>query len=213
MLAAVACHATPKLSPSIDRVEGLPACESPTPGPTWTSWNEQRIDSSTVAYSSNAPAAVPEGFRVATLAGAYRFVIAVTANSNHDSVAHGTLRLQVRPLPEVWARLQGMYPLSGWSDIDLARIGPLAVAHSVADRNSRRPGAEVVFDSATRQLKLTLGNSMEFRADGSILKTTDVGVMLYAFYANEHRIVGQWKGGGMSSKPPEGYFCADRVTQ
>ena len=146
------------------------------------------------------------------MAGTYRLTIVATVTPRKDSVVHGFLHLQAQEVSApAWKDVARVRPLWGWSDIDFLRIAPIVVAHSPASRNPRRPGVQVAFDSLSRRLTLTFGNSEEYRSDGTVAFTTDIGVILFAFLADERRIVGRWEDGGRSSRPAQGYFCADRV--
>ena len=140
------------------------------------------------------------------LVGDYDLVVILAAPSAPDTIETGSLFFRLTPP----SRRAEWLPAFGWSDVDLGRLGVSSLAHPIRDENPFRPGVEPRIGHGGRTLTLMLGNAIDYREDGSVIKTTDSGAIFTVFEATPTGLSGWWSDGGMSSQRPEGYFCAVR---
>lgn len=187
------------------------ACSSPTSDRPWAPYRDSLVGTASRVLLPNAPPAFENGFAIERLGGVYDLTVVATANATSDTIVRGRLELRPTTLKSEsvpsWSRV---FPLWGWSDVALDAVGAVSLAHPVSAHDERRPGVQLDLDSATRRVTMTFGGSLELRPDGSMVRRTDSGVLFYVFRATERELIGRWVDGGMSSNPPEGYFCAIR---
>lgn len=199
--------------------EGLPVaqsiCSSPTEARDWEAYRNERIDSNSWNVVPAWPPAIPEGVDVRSLAGQYLLTMVRQLNSGEDVAADGRLELVATTSEhsDLGEFREGI-PLIGWASIDLAPFGRISLAHSLDQRDPGRPGVQASYWRETRQLRFSVGNSIELRRGSLASRTFDAGISFYVFSADSTSIVGRWSEGSPTSSPPRGYFCAvrDRVT-
>jgi hypothetical protein len=144
------------------------------------------------------------------LAGEYRFhVIATQGRYSTDSLARGRLSLWVTnsryaqgpPRP---GQLPQTYPVSGATDIPLARLAPVSIAVPLTSRDPAKPGVQLFSGRS-----MWLGGAM-----GPEYSILDAGVLFEIDSVAPDGLRGHWVEGGrraLHGQIPAGYFCAFRL--
>jgi hypothetical protein len=143
-------------------------------------------------------------------AGEYTiYVIATTGRYSADSMAQGGLSLWVTEPAyaqdkPVRGRRARTYPLSGATDVPLARLAPVSIAIPLSSRDPARPGVQI-----NEGRSMVLGGHY-----GPQFFTMDAGVLFEIDSADAMGFRGRWVEGGrrgLHGEIPAGYFCAFRT--
>src|SRR6266481_6908585 len=82
------------------------------------------------------------------LPGDYAFTVVVTSAPKRDTIVDGYLSL--RQTPARLVRLHSakvVFPLTGWSDVDLTKGADVSLVYSPASRDTLRPGVQGILDT------------------------------------------------------------------
>lgn len=140
------------------------------------------------------------------LVGAYVVTLVEQGNNARDLTISGRLQLDTAVrFPKLSPHSRISYPLSGHTDLDLTKLGPLALAHSPAAKDPSQPGVQVLWDSTTSIIRIILGNTTTPQRTA-----VDMGLSLDVLDINEARLGGWWQSMGRSHPQVRGYFCAVR---
>lgn len=183
------------------------SCVSPVDSVRWSPYLYVPQDSAERSFRivSAAPS-LPETFRLEQIVGDYALTVVARGGTQADSIASGTLALRETPP----GRIAESFPVYGWSDVDLPRLGRVSMVHSAAQRDAQAPGVQASLNPRDRTLMLVFGNSL--RVDGEqVVFSTDAGVMFSVFTADAGGMTGRWSDGGLSTLPTQGHFCARRI--
>ena len=143
-------------------------------------------------------------------AGDYRLhVIATQGRYSTDSLARGRLSLWVTDAryaqgPPRPGQSPRTYPVSGATDVPLARLAPVSIAVPLTSRDPAKPGVQV--NSGRSML---LGGQM-----GPEYMILDAGVLFEIDSVAPDGLRGHWVEAGrrlMHGQLPAGYFCAFRT--
>ena len=150
---------------------------------------------------------------VSSLQGKYDFVVVSTnPRFRRDSIDYATLSLTPTPARYRDSPNPAIKTLYfGHSDVDLSRLGHVALAYSPSSTEPERPGVEVDYNSRDSTLDMTFGNAMSTGAH-----TMDAGVSFNVFRVDSLGFSGRWLDGGLPVAKPghvtQGYFCAFRAS-
>lgn len=143
------------------------------------------------------------------LVGDYRLIVVTDRRFGDDTVAEGQLSLFRTSSERRVTQIKAItVPAWGWSDIDLRRLGRVALAYPPSSRNTDRPGVEAEFDSVEQRLVLIFGNAV----GRDLTVAEDAGVFFEIMDIDVRGIRGRWWDGGVRKPQPAGYFCAVRLT-
>ncbi|MDB4913993.1 MAG: hypothetical protein JWM95_1637 [Gemmatimonadetes bacterium] len=118
----------------------------------------------------------------------------MTLSSPHDAYSRFT------PSPNLPQHVINVL-LVGWTDVDIASIPGVALAHPASSSDPKRPGVQMI-DPAI----LTLGNSI-----GPAAIAFDAGVTFEIVDTTADGFVGHWHGDGLQKQQPYGVFCMRRT--
>jgi hypothetical protein len=143
------------------------------------------------------------------LAGAYELTMVATSRTGLDTIVSGTLTLAVAGEANPHGNSLVVFPLYGWTDVDLVRLGVRRLAHPASDDSPDRPGVQAHHNIRTGDFSLVLGNTFD-----GVLRLHQ-GVFLSVTRADRWGLAGSWFEGGARLDPPPlvGYFCAVRANQ
>lgn len=151
---------------------------------------------------------IDSGHALDNLVGDYRLIVVGDRNVARDTIAVGHLSVLGAVHHGPASRNRDIsFPAWGWSDIDLHVIGPLSLAYQPSSQNPRRPGVQVIRNSADSTLTLVFGNA--FSAEGNVAE--DAGVFFDLVEVDAQGMRGRWRDGGRRTPRPTGYFCAYRL--
>lgn len=142
---------------------------------------------------------------VTALAGSYTLRLIVERGGKPDTLASGYLTLTATTPGEPPENDDVSFPLWGWADINLDRLGALSFLYPPSSRSRERPGVQVAHRSSDGSLTLVLGNAFTRSGVGE-----DGGVFLQVLEISNDTFRGRWRDGGRGVVIPSGYFCAWR---
>lgn len=187
--------------------EGRIGCISPITARTWDLIAPDSVQGSeAVAGFRIVRPRLSAPVRLEDLTGDYTLTLVATVPEQADTIATGRMRLHPTP-PSARARI---FPVYGWTDVDLHRLGVRGLAHSAADPNPQRPGMQPLLSQDGRQLTFSLGNAVVLADDGTPTVIRRGGATAYVFDVTATMLRGWWKADGQDSRPRQGYFCAVR---
>jgi hypothetical protein len=137
-------------------------------------------------------------------------VVATQGRYTSDSIALGRLSLWVTDSayasdrPRAIKPTRTTYPLSGATDLPLARIAPVTIAIPVASRDPALPGVQVMDGH-----DMVIGGHW-----GPQVFTMDAGVLFEIDSVDTGGFRGHWMEGGrggVHGEIPGGFSCASRV--
>ena len=151
--------------------------------------------------SAELPRALHTTFHapLAQVIGTYQ--LRVAAEHRADTV---TGRMSLGKAPSVMRRLQA--PYQGTSDIDLTKVGPVALGYSPTRNDSLWPGVQFRYERAPGRASLQFGSA--FSPRGAIM---DAGVIFYLSEIDSLEMRGWWENGGRELPHAWGYFCAHKL--
>ena len=142
-----------------------------------------------------------------SLAGAYVLTLIERGGDASDAVISGRLELDTAVrFPKLSPHSRVSYPLSGHTDLHLAELGSLTLAHSPASRDPSQPGVQVLWDSTASIIRIILGNTATPQRTA-----VDAGVSLDVLDVSRTKLTGWWQSMGRTHPQLAGYFCATRV--
>jgi hypothetical protein len=95
------------------------------------------------------------------LPGEYTLEVVLTSVAGRDTVARGRMSLQKSPSRSLQKHNPSLiYPVYGWTDLDLASTARVSLAYSPASRDTLRPGVQGVYNALDSTLTLVLGNAL-----------------------------------------------------
>lgn len=180
----------------------------------WTAACPGRAPAPAVACAPEEGELAP-GERIEAIAGTYRLTLVARQGALAGASASGRLRLEPfgsRPQP-VPAADRVRYALFGGTDVDLARVGAVALG-SVSQADPARPGvlamewAKSPSPEGSYDITLRLGadanHGSQQRFDGTYTSLRVRGLTANGF-------AGTWESGA-GQPVASGYFCAERIT-